>query len=180
MRIAVVAGVVLVVLGFCASAMAQSDLSGVRKVKSYYNDWLSTIPGVTSVDVGNSQSGQPEIEIHAVNITDQIKQLPSRLNGFPVVVVQDSRNPGDGSVAPPDLDDETQTANSGTQSQSAQVNVNNPAVNQTDRQNSVAPAPPGAWTGPTEPTAPTPYNPIGAPQEGVPPQPEGIPPPAIH
>jgi hypothetical protein len=183
MRIAIVAGTLLAGLAFCASAMAQSDLDGVSRVKDYYNEWLSSIPGVTEVDVGASQQGQPEIEIHAVDITNQIKRLPRTLNGFPVVVIHDARNPDEGSLGSANLDDEDQAANTpaaGPQDQSAQLNVNNPAVNQTDRTNSVAPTATGASTGLPMPTAPTAYNPIGVPQEGVPPQPEGVPPPTLR
>lgn len=184
MRIGVVAGAMLVGLGLCVgSAGAQTDLSAVRKVKNYYSEWLSTIPGVTAVDVGASQNGQPEIEIHAVHITDQIKQLPGTLNGFPVVVVRDSTNPDEGSLGLANLGAQTWGTNApAAQSlgQSATINVNNPPVDQTDRTTSVAPAPQGAWTGPAVPTAPTANDPLAIPQEGVPPQPEGVPPPALR
>jgi hypothetical protein len=181
MRIAIVAGALLAGLAFCAgNVMAQADLSAVRKVENYYNEWLTTIPGVTAVDIGKSQRGQPEIEIHAVHVTDQIKQLPRTLNGFPVVVIRDASNPGEGSLGFADLGGETEAQGARSGGQSAQLDVNSPPVDRTDQTDSVAPAPQGAWTGPAAPTAPTAYNPIGSPQEGAPPQPEGIPPPALR
>lgn len=178
MRIATLAVALLLGLGLCSAAMAQSDLDAVSRVKDYYNEWLSSIPGVTEVDVGNNPQGRPEIEIHARDVTSQIKRLPSTLNGFPVVVIREPRNPGDASPAM-DFDDQEQNpAASATQHQA--VNVNDPAVNQTDRAASVAPAASGASTGPRMPTAPTALNPLGVPQEGVPPRPEGVPPPALR
>ncbi len=179
MRIATLAGACLLVLAMCASAMAQSDLDAVASVKDYYNAWLSSIPGVTQVGVGNNAQGQPEIEIHATDITNQIKRLPRSLNGFPVVVIRDARNPDEGSLGSVNVDDGEQSAPQ-PKSQDQAANVNNPAVNQSDRTNSVAPTAQGASTGLPMPTAPTAYNPIGAPQEGVPPQPEGVPPPALR
>lgn len=179
MRIATLAGVLLLGLALCASAMAQTDLDGVSRVKDYYNDWLSSIPGVTQVGVGSNPQGQAEIEIHATDVTDQIKRLPRTLNGFPLVVIRDARNPDEGSLGSVNFDDQEQNEVP-AKSQDQAANVNNPAVDQTDRANSVAPTAQGASTGLPMPTAPTAYNPIGVPQEGVPPQPEGVPPPALR
>src|SRR5229473_3150080 len=52
-------------LCMCTSALAQSDLEDVGKVKDYYADWLSSIPGVTNVGVGEGPGGAPEIELLA-------------------------------------------------------------------------------------------------------------------
>jgi hypothetical protein len=92
-----IATVMLVAAAFCmcTSALAQSDLEDVDKVKDYYADWLSSIPGVTNVGVGEGPGGAPEIELHADVITDQMRRLPHQLNGFPVRIIKDPRNPDD-------------------------------------------------------------------------------------
>jgi hypothetical protein len=82
-------------LCMCTSALAQSDLEDVGKVKDYYADWLSSIPGVTNVGVGEGPGGAPEIELHADVITDQMRRLPNQLNGFPLRIIKDPRNPDD-------------------------------------------------------------------------------------
>ena len=79
----------------CTSALAQSDLYDAAKVKDYYADWLSSIPGVTDVGVGEQPGGVPEIELHADVVTEQIRQLPHELNGFPVRVIKNPSNPDD-------------------------------------------------------------------------------------
>ncbi len=82
-------------LCLCATALAQSDLEDVGKVKDYYADWLSSIPGVTDVGVGEGSGGAPEIELHADVITDQMRRLPNQLNGFPLRIIKNPRNPDD-------------------------------------------------------------------------------------
>jgi hypothetical protein len=82
-------------LCICTSALAQSDLGDAAKVKDYYADWLSSIPGVTNVGVGEGPGGAPEIELHTDVITDQMRRLPNQLNGFPLRIIKDPRNPGD-------------------------------------------------------------------------------------
>jgi hypothetical protein len=82
-------------LCMCTSALAQSDLEDVAKVKDYYADWLSSIPGVTNVGVGEGPGGAPEIELHADVVTDQMRRLPNQLNGFPLRIIKDPRNPDD-------------------------------------------------------------------------------------
>ncbi len=37
-----------------ANAWAQADLDQATKVRDYYSEWLSSLPGVTGVDVGTS------------------------------------------------------------------------------------------------------------------------------
>jgi hypothetical protein len=101
------------VLCVCTSARAQSDLEDVAKVKDYYADWLSSIPGVTDVGVGEQSAGGPEIELHADVVTEQMRQLPHELNGFPVRIIKNPRN-ADDPVTPPDAqasgnDDEAST-----------------------------------------------------------------------
>jgi hypothetical protein len=82
-------------LCMCTRALAQSDLEDVAKVKDYYADWLSSIPGVTNVGVGAGPGGAPEIELHADVVTDQMRRLPNQLNGFPLRIIKDPRNPDD-------------------------------------------------------------------------------------
>src|SRR5260370_22227958 len=93
-------------LCMCTSALAQSDLEDVGKVKDYYADWLSSVPGVTNVGVGEGPGGAPEIELHADVITDQRRRLPHQFNCFPVRHIQDPRNPDDpaetSAAQPPD------------------------------------------------------------------------------
>jgi hypothetical protein len=64
---------------------ADADLEGARQVKDYYADWLSSIPGVSGVRVASSK-GVPEIVVDAAQMTPQVKQIPTKLNGIPVVV----------------------------------------------------------------------------------------------
>jgi len=82
-------------LCMCSNALAQSDLEDVGKVKDYYADWLSSVPGVTNVGVGEGPGGAPEIELHADVITDQMRRLPHQLNGFPLRIIKDPRNSDD-------------------------------------------------------------------------------------
>ena len=94
MKILKYAAAALLVITLAITAAAQgpgdinadADLESARQVKDYYADWLSSIPGVSDVKVGNSASGDPEIVIDAAQMTPQIKQIPSKLNGIPVVV----------------------------------------------------------------------------------------------
>lgn len=86
---------VVAALCMCTRALAQSDLEDAAKVKDYYADWLSSIPGVTNVGVGEGPGGAPEIELHADVVTDQMRRLPNQLNGFPLRIIKDPRNPDD-------------------------------------------------------------------------------------
>src|SRR5437016_11000352 len=95
MRVLTTSTALLLVVAFSATATAQSDLQAARNVKDYYNDWLSSIPGVSSVDVGAAPNGVPEIEIQASVVTQQVRQIPHQLNGIPVVVVKNPRDPND-------------------------------------------------------------------------------------
>jgi hypothetical protein len=65
---------------------ADADLETARQVKDYYADWLSSIPGVTRVSVANSVRGEPEILVEVSEKSPQLKQIPDKLNGIPVVV----------------------------------------------------------------------------------------------
>jgi hypothetical protein len=93
-------------LCICTIARAQSELEDVGKVKDYYAEWLSSIPGVTDVGVGEGPGGAPEIELHADVITDQMRRLPSQLNGFPVRIIKNPRNADDSpeTYSPPSSD----------------------------------------------------------------------------
>ncbi len=46
-------------LCICTLALAQSELEDVGKVKDYYAEWLSSIPGVTDVGVGEGPGAPP-------------------------------------------------------------------------------------------------------------------------
>jgi hypothetical protein len=65
-----------------------SDLEPAAQVKDYYADWLSSFPGVSGVGVGKDEKGQPAITVNVTEVTPQIKQIPTRLNGIPVIVSQ--------------------------------------------------------------------------------------------
>jgi hypothetical protein len=65
---------------------ADPDLEAANKVKDYYGDWLSSIPGVSSVTVANGDRGYPEIRVEVEQAMPQIKEIPDKLNGIPVVV----------------------------------------------------------------------------------------------
>jgi hypothetical protein len=65
---------------------ADADLESATQVKEYYADWLHSIPGVSRIEVANSEQGQPEIKIDVGQMTPQIKQIPDKLNGVPVVI----------------------------------------------------------------------------------------------
>src|SRR5690242_10746711 len=88
----VVAAMLLVLLAMTAGAQgpqnitADADLDSARKVKDYYADWLSSIPGVSEVNVANSERGEPEIMVDVAQMTPQVKQIPAKLNGIPVVI----------------------------------------------------------------------------------------------
>ena len=97
MRVVKTAALMLVAaaLCICTSALAQSDLEDVGKVKDYYAEWLSSIPGITDVGVGEGPGGAPEIELHTDVITDQMRRLPSQFNGFPLRIIKNPRNSDD-------------------------------------------------------------------------------------
>src|SRR5215471_5801466 len=97
MRVPIIAAASTIFM-LCTCAAAQTDLQSADAVKQYYSDWLSSIPGVTNVDVGNSQKGTPEIEVHASVITNQIRRIPAKLNGVPVAVLKDGANPDEPST----------------------------------------------------------------------------------
>src|ERR1700758_305624 len=69
-----------------ADIKADADLETARQVKDYYADWLSSIPGVSRVEVAGSEQGQPEIKVDVEQMTSQIKEIPAKLNGIPVVI----------------------------------------------------------------------------------------------
>jgi hypothetical protein len=66
---------------------ADADLETATQVKDYYADWLSSFPGVSSVTVATSERGEPEIKIEVSENSPQIKHIPEKLNGIPVVLV---------------------------------------------------------------------------------------------
>jgi hypothetical protein len=86
------AAIILVLLAFTLCAQSPDDLTTdpdletANKVKDYYAEWLSSIPGVSAVTVANSDRGFPEIKVEVQQITPQIKEIPDKLNGIPVVV----------------------------------------------------------------------------------------------
>jgi len=69
-----------------ADINADADLETARQVKDYYADWLSSIPGVSRIEVADSEQGQPEIKVDVGQMTPQLKEIPARLNGIPVVI----------------------------------------------------------------------------------------------
>jgi hypothetical protein len=168
MRVPIIAAASILML--CTCAAAQTDLQSADAVKEYYSDWLSSIPGVTNVDVGNSQKGTPEIEVHASVITNQIRRIPPKLNGIPVAVFKDGADPDEPS---------TQIGTGKPQEGSSAAAAGTASPDQSTVNNSVGPSVPTAPTMPP-PTAPTAINPLETPQEGQPPQPEGTLPPGIR
>ncbi len=48
------AALVIIAALVSANAWAQADLDQATKVRDYYSEWLSSLPGVTGVDVGTS------------------------------------------------------------------------------------------------------------------------------
>jgi hypothetical protein len=66
--------------------LTSSDLESAAQVKDYYANWLSSFPGVSGVGVGKNEKGQPAIIVDVSEMNPQIKKLPERLNGVPVVV----------------------------------------------------------------------------------------------
>jgi hypothetical protein len=83
---------IILVLAIASSAQgpeditADADLETARQVKDYYADWLSSIPGVSKVTVANSTRGEPEIMVEVSEKSPQIKKIPEKLNGIPVVI----------------------------------------------------------------------------------------------
>jgi hypothetical protein len=90
----------MIVTLISANAWAQNDLSDAAKVKDYYSEWLSSLPGVKSVDVGMSPDGKPQIQVHTDATTPRPIDLPDQLNGIPVAVMTDPPE-GDDSSTPP-------------------------------------------------------------------------------
>ncbi|MBV8771534.1 MAG: hypothetical protein JO166_04255 [Deltaproteobacteria bacterium] len=98
---------IILVLAIAASAQrpeditADADLETARQVKDYYGDWLSSIPGVSKVTVANSARGEPEIMVEVSENTPQIKTIPQKFNGIPVVVAPLKQAAGELSSEPP-------------------------------------------------------------------------------
>lgn len=80
---------------------ADADLETARQVKDYYADWLSSIPGVSTVTVANSTRGEPEIMVEVSENTPQIKKIPQKLNGIPVVVAPVNQAAGESLSSEP-------------------------------------------------------------------------------
>jgi hypothetical protein len=87
------AAMILIIFAFTSTAQSPPDITAdpnletANKVKDYYADWLSSIPGVSAVTVRDSDAGLPEIRVEVEQMTAQIKGIPDKLNGIPVVVV---------------------------------------------------------------------------------------------
>jgi hypothetical protein len=77
-----------------------TDLEAAKAVKDYYADWLSSIPGVSAVTVASSNRGEPEIKIDVEQMTPQIKKIPDKLNGIPVVIAPVSEAEGEPVPSP--------------------------------------------------------------------------------
>ena len=82
------------------NAWAQADLDQAAKVKDYYGEWLSSLPGVNGVDVGTSKEGKPQIQVYIDATTPRPSQLPQQLDGVPVAVIAGTAE-GDDSAASP-------------------------------------------------------------------------------
>jgi hypothetical protein len=80
-----------------ANAWAQADLDQATKVRDYYAEWLSSLPGVTGVDVGTSIEGKPQIQVHIDATTPPPSQLPQQLDGVPVTVIAGTAEGDDAS-----------------------------------------------------------------------------------
>jgi hypothetical protein len=98
-----IATAIVMAFGMCVSVGAQLDDTDAAKVKDYYADWLTSIPGVTSVDVGTNEQGQSQIQVHTDKDTPRPAQVPDQLNGIPVVVKAgpDQENPLEPPPPPP-------------------------------------------------------------------------------
>ena len=95
-----IAALLMIVGLISANAWAQDDLSNAAKVKDYYAEWLSSLPGVTGVDVGMSTDGKPQIQVHTEATTPRPSQIPEQLNGIPVAVIAAPAEGDDPSIAP--------------------------------------------------------------------------------
>lgn len=96
----ILAALLMITALISTNARAQNDLSDAAKVKDYYGEWLSSLPGVNSVDVGMSSDGKPQIQIHTDATTPAPSQIPEQLNGIPVVVIADPPEGDDSSISP--------------------------------------------------------------------------------
>lgn len=83
-----------------ANAWAQADLDQATKVRDYYVEWLSSLPGVTGVDVGTSEGGKPQIQVHTDEGTPRPSQLPQQLDGVPVAVIAGTAEEDDSASSP--------------------------------------------------------------------------------
>lgn len=97
----ILAGLLIIVSLISANAWAQDDLSSAAKVKDYYGEWLMSLPGVKSVDVGLSPDQRPQIQVHMDATTPRSIDLPDQLNGFPVAVITDPPGGDDSSMPLP-------------------------------------------------------------------------------
>jgi hypothetical protein len=86
------AAMIVIILAFTSTAQSPPDITAdpnletANKVKDYYADWLSSIPGVSAVTVRDSDAGLPQIRVEVEQMTPQIKGIPDQLNGIPVVI----------------------------------------------------------------------------------------------
>jgi hypothetical protein len=94
----------MIIAALSANAWAQADLDQATKVRDYYAEWLSSLSGVTSVDVGTSIEGKPQIQVHIDATTPRPSQLPQQLDGVPVAVIagtEEGNDPATSPLAPP-------------------------------------------------------------------------------
>jgi hypothetical protein len=96
-RMRTLAALMIIAVLVSANAWAQADLDQATKVRDYYSEWLSSLPGVTGVDVGTSVEGKPQIQVHIDATTPRPSQLPQQLDGVPVTVIAGTAEGDDAS-----------------------------------------------------------------------------------
>jgi hypothetical protein len=99
-RMRTLAAVMIIAALFSANAWAQADLDQATKVRDYYAEWLSSLPGVNGVDVGTSIEGRPQIQVHIDATTPRPSQLPQQLDGVPVAVIARTAEGNDSAASP--------------------------------------------------------------------------------
>jgi hypothetical protein len=102
------AAMIVIILAFTSTAQSPQDvtdpdLETANKVKDYYADWLSSIPGVSAVTVTHGGAGLPQIRVEVEQMTPQIKGIPDKLNGIPVVVAPLKQAEGGSLLSPEPL-----------------------------------------------------------------------------
>ncbi len=68
----------------------QELLDEARAVKAKYEAHWRELPGVSSIGIGQDESGHPVIVIRILEESPALKQIPEQINGVPVLLEKGS------------------------------------------------------------------------------------------